>query len=80
MVIKDTKDRHAQFYYGEKLIVATKRSFGSGVLTGNIPHLLRQQLKLNPSEFKDLIECPIGRDEYIEILKTKGWILEPKQS
>jgi hypothetical protein len=74
MVIKDTKDRHARFYFQGKLVVATKRSLGSGVLAGNVPHLIRQQLKLSAPEFKDLIDCPIGRNEYIDILKKKGLI------
>lgn len=74
MEIRDTKDRHARFYFDGKLIVATKRSLGRGTLGGNIPHLIRQQMKLSPSELNDVIACPIGRQEYIEILKKKGWI------
>ena len=74
MVIKDTKDRHARFYFEGKLILATKRCLGSGELGGNIPHLIRQQLKLNSSEFKDLIGFPVGREEYVDILKKKGLI------
>ena len=40
-------------------------------------HLLRQQLKLNESQFKDLIDCPLKRPEYVEILRGKGLI--PKE-
>ena len=76
MAIKDTKDRHARFYYGGKLILATKRSFGKGPLEGPVQHLIRQQLKLTSSEFAELIACPLKLDGYIEILKNKGWISE----
>ena len=74
MEIKNTNDRHARFYFEGRLVITTKRSFGSGELGGNIPHLIRQQMKLSASEFKDLIACPIGRNEYIDILRRKGWI------
>jgi hypothetical protein len=81
MEIKNTKDRHARFYYRKRLILATKRSFGSGPIEGPVRHLIRQQLKLTSSEFADLIACPLERDGYIEILKKKGWIpKEPDES
>ena len=74
MEITNTNDRHARFYYRGQLILATKRSFGSGTIEGPVQHLIRQQLKLTPSEFGDLIACPLTLDGYVEILKRKGWI------
>lgn len=71
MVIKNTGDRHAKFYEGGKLILTTMRSFGSGNLDGNIPHKIRTQMKLNEDQFKRLIDCPLQRPEYVEILKAK---------
>lgn len=72
MATKNTGDRHALFYHDGKLIIRTKRSFGSGKLDGNIPHLIRQQMKLNESQFRDVIDCPLTRDGYVEILRGKG--------
>jgi hypothetical protein len=74
MVIKDGGDRFAKFYVDGKLILWTKRSMGSGKLDGNIPHLIRQQMKLDEEQFARLIACPLKRPEYIEILKEKGLI------
>lgn len=37
-------------------------------------HSIRQQLKLNENELKRIIGCQIGRNEYIEILKAKGFL------
>ena len=74
MVIKDKGDRHARFYEGEKLITWTKRSLGSGKLDGNIPDMIRQQMKLNEEQFSRLIACPLKRPEYVEILRQKGLI------
>ncbi len=74
MVINNTGDRHAKFYEGGKLILTTMRSFGSGKLDGNIPHKIRQQMKLNEDQFADLIACPLKREGYVEILRKKGLI------
>lgn len=74
MEIKNTGDRHALFYHEGALILRTKRSFGSGKIDGKIPHFIRQQMKLNDSQFSDLIACPLGRDGYVAILKGKGLI------
>lgn len=74
METKNTGDLHALFKHDGKLIPRTKRSFGSGKLDGNIPNLIRQQMKLNDSQFRDLIDCPLTRDGYIEILRAKGHI------
>jgi len=71
------RDLHARFYHGGRLILATRRSLGSGAIEGNLPHLIRQQMKLTEAEFKGVIDCPIGRSEYIEILTRKGWIEPP---
>jgi hypothetical protein len=69
--IKTTGDIHAKLYIGGKLILRTKRSMGSGKLEGNIPHFIRQQMKLNESQFARAVECPLTREEYVEILRGK---------
>lgn len=74
MVITNTGDKHARFYEGGKLILTTMRSFGSRKLDGIIQHKIRQQMKLNERQFADLIDCPLKRDGYVEILKGKGLI------
>jgi hypothetical protein len=76
MVRKNTDDYHVYFYYKGKMILWSKRSFGSGKIEGNLPHKLRLQLKLTPSEFDKLVDCSIKLPEYVEILKKKGWIEE----
>ncbi len=80
MVITETGDRHAKFYHQDTLIVTTKRSFGRGAIDGPIQHLLRQQLKLNEGQFKDLIDCPLDRPKYVEILREKGLIPAEKKN
>lgn len=76
MVVVNSGDRLARFYYRETLILTTKRSHGSGPIEGRIPYLIRQQMKLSQGQFDELIACPLGLPEYIQILKAKGWITE----
>jgi hypothetical protein len=78
MVIQNGRDRHALFYYNDALILRTKRSFGSGKLEGNIGHFIRQQMKLNDAQFRDLLACPLSRAGYVEILRGKG-LLPPDE-
>lgn len=76
MVIKPGRDRWAYFYYQNKRILSTRRSWGSGKLDGNVPDFIRQQMKLNEDQFSDLISCPLKLQDYTEILKNKG-LIEP---
>jgi hypothetical protein len=76
MVVVNSGDRLARFYYQGTLILTTKRSHGSAPIEGNIPYLIRQQMKLSQQQFDSLIACPLGLPEYIDILKKKGWITE----
>jgi hypothetical protein len=74
MVVEDKRDRYAKLYEGGKLVLVTRRSMGSGKLDGKIQHYIRQQMKLDEDQFARLIDCPMQRPEYIEILRTKGLI------
>lgn len=72
MEVRDAKDRIAWFVYQGKKVLKTKRSHGRGEIKGNVAYLIRQQLKLSEDQFRELIACPLQRDEYIEILRGKG--------
>lgn len=78
MVVTNSGDRLAKFYYRGALILMTKRSHGSGPIEGKVPYLIRQQMKLSQNEFDQLIACPLDLAGYVEVLKAKGWITEPK--
>lgn len=72
MVIKKSKDRHALLYVDGKMVIRTMRSHGSGQLDGQIPQFIMKQMKLDKAQFKDLIDCPLKREGYIQILIDKG--------
>ena len=69
-------DIKATLWVGEKLILRTYRSHGSGKLSGNIPHKIRTQMKLNERQFKDAIDCPLTKEAYFDILREKGALLD----
>lgn len=74
MKVRNGKDRFALFYYKGKYILRTKRSLGDRKIDSKIRHLIRQQLKLNETQFFDLVDCTLERLGYIKILKKKGLI------
>jgi len=73
LTTRNSGDRLAWFEYQGKKIVHTRCSHKKGQ---DLPfqHSIRQQLKLKEDQFRQVIACEIGRDEYIEILKGKGLI------
>ncbi|HEX7182626.1 MAG TPA: hypothetical protein VF756_12350 [Thermoanaerobaculia bacterium] len=65
-------DRWAYLFVSGKRVIATRRSRGSGKISGKIPHLIRQQMKLDENQFRDLVNCPLDREGYLKILHEKG--------
>jgi hypothetical protein len=67
--VRDTRDRLAWFEYEGRVITRTKRSHGKGF---DLPaNLIRQQLKVSGTEFAGLIQCRLGLDDYVNILRAK---------
>lgn len=65
---RNSGDRLAWFEHYGKAVVFTKRSHGNKEPPEN---LIRQQLKLNETQFSGLISCSVSRSDYIEILRSK---------
>ena len=74
MEIAESRDTIAKFRYKGSVIVWSRVSHGRGELTGKLPHFVRQQLKVDESQMRKLIDCSYWRKEYEEILRTKGLI------
>ena len=72
--IRKGRDTLAFFRWEGQVIVWTKVPHKRGELKGKLPYLVRQQLRLNESQFRELIAWPMGRKEYIEVLRGKGLI------
>ena len=71
MEIRESGDKLAWFVVDGRKILHTKRSQGSGDV-GKVAHLVRQQLKVNEVTFRGLIQCPVSREDYVQILKDKN--------
>jgi hypothetical protein len=74
---RNSGDRLAWFEFEGKIITRTKRSQGNKDLPAN---LIRQQLKVNESQFAGLISCSVSVEDYVSILKAKGLIESPSES
>jgi hypothetical protein len=72
---RNAGDRLSWFVHDGVAVVRTKRSHGNKDLPH---HLIRQQLKLNESQFADLIGCSLTKDDYVAILTAKGIITKRK--
>lgn len=73
MRISSSRDIHALLYDNDgRLILRTRRSHGSGKISGDIPNMIRQQMKLNHEQFAQAIACPLTREGYLQILRDKG--------
>ena len=73
METRNTHHKIATFKHNGVSILKTRLSFGSG--DAMAVNQIRQQLKLNEEQFQLLIDCPLKREEYIEILKSKKLIV-----
>lgn len=70
-LVRDAGDRLAWFEHEGKIAVRTKRSYTKG---RDLPfqHSIRQQMKLNEDQLRRAKGCKLTRDEYVEILRSKG--------
>jgi hypothetical protein len=65
------RDVTATLIVAGKRVIRTLRSHGKNKLDGNIPSMIRQQMKLNDEQFSDAVRCPLKRDDYLRILREK---------
>lgn len=78
---EDRGGRHTFFVYhttgGRRTAVRTMTSHGAGGRTLGDPLLVQmaRQCKLQRGQFLELVDCPLGRERYEEILREAGEIL-----
>ncbi|WP_347272948.1 hypothetical protein [Candidatus Kuenenia sp.] len=75
----ELKTRSTGHNYGwltvnDKKILRVHYSHGKGEIPDKIVSKIRGQLKLYLKDFKDLIDCSLNYNNYINILKQKGII------
>jgi hypothetical protein len=73
MKTRSTNDLHAWFDHEGVTVIRTKRSLGKGKY---VPaDKIRCQLKVNEQQFRGLIDCHFGKEDYIKVLVQKGVII-----
>ena len=72
MTSRNAGDRLIWFEYEGKKITRSRRSYKSGDLP--FQKSMPKQLGLTPDEFRRAARCKLPRDEYIEILRRKGFL------
>jgi len=69
---RNAGDRLVWFEYDGKKVTHTRRSYKSGDLP--FQKSIPTQLRLSQEEFRKAVSCKLTRDEYIEILRRKGYL------
>jgi len=72
MKSRNTGDRLVWFEYEGRKITRSRRSNKAGDLP--FQKSMPKQLGLTPDEFRQAAACKLNRDEYIEILRHKGYL------
>ena len=72
MKSRNTGDRLVWFEYKGKKITRSRRSNKAGDLP--FQKSMPKQLGLTRDEFRQAAACKLNRDEYIEILRRKGYL------
>jgi hypothetical protein len=72
---QETNTHHEMYwlYVGtRKTSVRTRISHSESEYGDRLLNQMAKQVGLNRAEFDELIECPLSRDEYVQLLKTRG--------
>ncbi len=74
VTLREGKDPGGWLVHEGRKILYLRMSKGEGDVPGHVPDKIRQSLHLNEASFIDLKNCPLSRDQYLELLRAKGYI------
>jgi hypothetical protein len=74
LVIQTSHHKTATLYYEGRAILRTRVSHGQGDIPPIIVAKIRSQLKVGEQQLRKLVECSMSYEEYIHLLKEKGFI------
>lgn len=75
--VMDTDGSHIFFYYyynGCKTGISTHISHGDKEIGDPLIKEMKNETRLSKEEFIDLVQCPLTKDMYLNILMKKGYI------
>jgi len=73
--IRSTVHNYGWLVLKGKKILRVHYSHGKGDIPERITNKIRGQLKLSQKDFRDLMKCPLTLEDYTNILKHKGFIV-----
>ena len=68
---EDTHHIVYKIYYNGKKVAKTYRSHGSGEMSNKAVFGVRRQLFVTMPQLRDLKNCPMEAEDYLELLKQK---------
>jgi hypothetical protein len=69
---KSDDHKYLEFTYNGKHVLHTKLSHNKKDIDDYLIRQMSTQCKLSKSEFLDLVNCPLSKEGFIEILENKG--------
>lgn len=71
---KSVDHKRLDLFHEGKLVTCTKVSHGKGDIGDYLIKRMSVQCKLDKKEFIDLVNCPLSKEDYLEILGKKGFL------
>ena len=59
---------------GKYCAIRTRLSHGEKEANESFQHLIAKQLKLSPSEFRALVQCSLGANDYAALVTERGHV------
>lgn len=67
--------KYLEYFAEDKLVLYTKISHGSSKdLSDYLIHQMSSQCKLTKQQFFDLVNCPLSKEMYLQILEENGYL------
>lgn len=74
---RESKDAYFHLWVdGKKTPIFTKMSQGEREVHDGLLGAMARQLRLRRAQLDDLVECPLSKEEYVQILRAGGYIGE----
>ena len=70
--VQDTHHKMGTLYYEGRAILRTRISHGRGDIPSIIVAKLRGQLRVTEEQLRNLVDCTMTYENYIELLRDKG--------
>lgn len=61
---------------GKKTSIFTKISHGKTEIGEPLLGMMAKQVKLSKEKFADLVNCPLSKERYLEMMKQQGYVKE----